>query len=157
MSRRTQPFESRFWPKVDKSGECWLWTGATTAGYGYTTLNGKQVGVHRVAYEKFIGPIPDGYSIDHICHVRNCLYPAHLRAVTNKQNSENRQGARSDSKSGVQGVSWSARKKKWRVVVTNSGIRSHGGDYESLAEAEAAAIALRNELFTHNDADRMAS
>jgi len=31
------------------------------------------------------------------------------------------------------------------------------GTFDSVAEAEIAVVAKRNELFTHNDADRMAS
>src|SRR5262245_48112297 len=32
--RRRQPPEVRFWSKVDKSGECWIWTAGRCKGYG---------------------------------------------------------------------------------------------------------------------------
>ena len=41
---------------------------------------------HRVAYESFRGPIPDGLEIDHLCRVRNCINPDHLEVVTHAEN-----------------------------------------------------------------------
>jgi hypothetical protein len=77
----------RFWPKVDKSGDCWLWTATTSAdGYGRINISGKMVYVHRIAYEEFVGPIPDGLCLDHLCRQRNCLNPEHLEAVPMRVN-----------------------------------------------------------------------
>lgn len=55
-------------------------------GYCRTLVKGKWVGAHRVAYELFVGPIPDGMELDHVCRVRNCINPAHLEAVTHEEN-----------------------------------------------------------------------
>lgn len=44
------------------------------------------MGAHRVAYEEWIGPIPDGYQIDHLCRNRGCINPFHLEAVTGYEN-----------------------------------------------------------------------
>ena len=41
---------------------------------------------HRVAYELFVGPIPDGLELDHLCRRRNCINPDHLEAVTHAEN-----------------------------------------------------------------------
>lgn len=41
---------------------------------------------HRMAYEHFKGPIPDGLYIDHLCRVRCCVNPDHLEAVSNREN-----------------------------------------------------------------------
>jgi hypothetical protein len=41
---------------------------------------------HRWAYEHFIGPIPAGLEIDHLCRVRHCVNPAHLEPVTKSEN-----------------------------------------------------------------------
>jgi hypothetical protein len=69
---------------------CWLWLGAiTTTGYGFMTLrNGKRRSVmaHRVSYEAFVGPIPDGYEIDHKCRQHECVNPDHLEPVTHAEN-----------------------------------------------------------------------
>lgn len=62
---------------------CLLWTGAvSTEGYGRASTTY----VHRVMYEWFVGAIPDGMNIDHLCRVRLCAAPAHLEAVTPREN-----------------------------------------------------------------------
>lgn len=78
---------TRFWEKVDKSGECWMWTAYIGGdGYGQFGLNGKVERAHRVAYEMGIGPIPQGMQIDHLCRVRACVNPNHLEPVTQREN-----------------------------------------------------------------------
>lgn len=81
--------EQRFWAKVDKSGDCWLWTAAIcqTGGYGRVKVDGKMLKAHRVAYELTIGPIPDGLTLDHLCRVRRCVNPAHLDPCTMGENT----------------------------------------------------------------------
>lgn len=72
--------------KYSEAG-CWLWTGPTNEkGYGLTTVKGKTVRVHRIAYELWKGPIPPGLQIDHLCRTRNCFNPEHLEAVTPREN-----------------------------------------------------------------------
>lgn len=70
-------------------GECWMWTGARNdhSDYGRITLRQEKVYVHRLSYELFVGPIPEGLTIDHICRNTGCLNPAHLRAVTQRDNT----------------------------------------------------------------------
>jgi hypothetical protein len=84
----TPPIE-RFTPKVKVSESgCWEWQGSLyPAGYGQFYLgNYKAVYSHRWAYEYYIGPIPEGLVIDHLCRNRKCVNPAHLEAVTQKIN-----------------------------------------------------------------------
>lgn len=78
--------EDRFWSKVDKSGDCWLWTGSRSVGYGNLGIDGQTVLAHRYVYELEIGPIPDGLQIDHLCRVRHCVNPDHLETVTQREN-----------------------------------------------------------------------
>ena len=148
--------EDRFWSKVDKQDGCWLWTAAKhSGGYGAfnVTLNGKPRAAvaHRVSYELCVGPIPEGMLLDHICFNKLCVNPSHLRPVTSKQNMEHRQGAHVNSKSGVRGVSWEKRARKWIVRITHHSKSIYVGTYSDLRDAEAAAVSMRNELFTHND------
>ena len=83
----------RFWSKVTfplDLSQCWLWHGNKNRyGYGvfYPVLGGqRRTGAHRMAYELLVGPIPENLCIDHLCRVRLCVYPAHLEAVTIKNN-----------------------------------------------------------------------
>jgi hypothetical protein len=151
-----------FWSKVDKTEACWEWTGAKfPLGYGQVKVkvDGKwqPMGAHRVAYIDQRGPIPAGKLVDHTCHNRSCVKPAHLRLVTDKQNAENHQGARIDSKSGFRGVVWRPRQRRWQATVGHLGSALHVGYFQTAAEANDAAVAKRNELFTHNDMDRTAA
>ena len=49
---------------------------------------------HRASYEAFIGPIPDGLTIDHLCRVHACVRPDHLEAVTRSENARREANAR---------------------------------------------------------------
>jgi hypothetical protein len=148
----------RFWPKVDKSEDCWNWVGAKSVqGYGlFVHDNKKHLLAHRVVFELHDIEIPDGLVVDHICRNHACVRMSHLRLVNSKQNSENRSrdGQRTSTASGVRGVTWSAKRKVWRARVTHEYREYTAGTFPTIEEAEAAAITLRNKLHTHNDADR---
>lgn len=66
---------------------CWICT-YTLNGNGYAKMEvgGKSVRAHRVSYEHFVGPIPEGLTVDHLCKVRHCVNPEHLEAVTQGEN-----------------------------------------------------------------------
>ncbi len=70
---------------------------------------------------------------------------ANLRLATPSQNAMNRK-PRSDNTSGVRGVSWSKQYERWEVRVKVAGKQKFGGRYEHLADAERAAVRLREEL-----------
>ena len=156
VTRKQVAIEDRFWKHVNKTDSCWLWTGTSTGSgnrYGQSFVNGKKQRAHRVSYEMEHGPIPPGMVIDHTCHSPKCVRPSHLQAVSQKQNNENRAGAVSKSKSGIRGVSWH-KTGKWIVTVTHNRRSYTVGYFTDIKEAEAAAIAKRNELFTNNLQDR---
>lgn len=78
----------RFWAKVDKSGECWLWTAShNRRGYGWFGLNGRNHAAHRVAWMLERGPIPDGAWVLHHCDVTGCVRPDHLYIGDHRQNT----------------------------------------------------------------------
>ena len=63
----------RFWAKVDRSGDCWLWKSSVRAkGHGRFWLNGRDVACHRFAWELVAGPIPDGGVVCHTCDNPAC-------------------------------------------------------------------------------------
>lgn len=155
--KKLGPGEERFWEKVQKLDKCWWWTGALSFGYGTISVDGVRRPAHRYSYELANGPIPEGMDIDHICHNPACVRPEHLRVATRKQNAENRRGAQVNSGTGVRGVSLEARSGKYIAIVNSAGKRYYLGTFDSIALAEAAVIAKRNELFTHNTQDRKAA
>lgn len=64
---------------------CWLWLGHLfRAGYGGAAplIKGRSHRVHRIVYEYFCGPIPDGLELDHLCRVKRCCNYAHVEPVT---------------------------------------------------------------------------
>lgn len=139
-----------FWDKVEVDGPCWNWRGHIQPD-GYGSFG--RTPVHRISYEIANGEIPPGILIDHICHNRACVNPAHLRPVTKKQNAEHRKGANLNSGTGVRGV-WRLPNGKYKARVMHEGRSHHVGTFASLADAEAATVAKRLELFTHNEMDR---
>lgn len=82
----TQTPEERFWPKVEKTDNCWTWKGAKSNGYGLFGYNGKVIPAHRFAYELLKRKIPEGFVLDHLCRNHSCVNPDHLEITTDKIN-----------------------------------------------------------------------
>jgi HNH endonuclease len=77
--------------RVDDHG-CWIWTGRVgTSGYGlcHVRVEGRPrtAVAHRRAYELFVGPIPAGLHLDHLCRTPLCVNPGHLEPVTPQENN----------------------------------------------------------------------
>lgn len=83
--------------EVDDNG-CWIWQGFIgTHGYGQMNVvapigvkRSRSVLAHRMSYETFVGPIPEGLQIDHLCAVTACANPEHLEPVTAQVNTQRR-------------------------------------------------------------------
>lgn len=96
--------EQRFWSYVQKTGTCWLWTGALDeTGYGVFNMgaeaNGRTRLAHVWAYEHFVGPTPEGLELDHVkangCTNRNCVnFESHLEPVTHQENMRRGRGTK---------------------------------------------------------------
>jgi hypothetical protein len=84
--------EQRFMEKVNKTDTCWEWIGAKIPkGYGRFGYYKEEKGhvtcyAHRFAYELFIGDIPEGMTIDHLCKNTSCVNPEHLEVVSSYEN-----------------------------------------------------------------------
>lgn len=75
--------------RLDKTGDCWEWTGSvTTSGYGRVSYKGFEGCVHRYMYEWHVGPIAPGMIILHECDNRRCANPEHLRQGTTADNNK---------------------------------------------------------------------
>lgn len=76
--------------RVDANG-CWNWTGtrlgrAPSYG-GFSMRSVRHIYAHRWAFFVTYGPIPEGLQIDHLCKNVLCVNPAHLEAVTPRENT----------------------------------------------------------------------
>lgn len=86
----------RFLERVRQGPDgCWLWAGGTRSnGYGTFAVKREdrwtQTTAHRIAYELFVGDIPLGFEVDHLCRVRGCVRPDHLEAVSVAENRRRR-------------------------------------------------------------------
>lgn len=82
----TKNIEQKFKAIEDDNG-CWNYDGYKSKG-GYGVYWNGRTGnlVHRISYENFIGPIPNGLVIDHLCRNRACINPKHLEPVSQSIN-----------------------------------------------------------------------
>ena len=72
---------------IDENG-CWVWQRHINAGYAFSHFRGFTTRLaHRVSYEVFVGPIPDGLQLDHLCRNPRCVNPQHLEPVTPRENT----------------------------------------------------------------------
>lgn len=79
--------QPRFMAKVEQTSECWNWRAYTGSnGYGRVWFDGRLQLAHRVAYQLFVGPIPAGMFVDHLCRNRSCVNPDHMEIVTARVN-----------------------------------------------------------------------
>src|SRR6266446_5587228 len=81
-------FERNYIPEPNSG--CWIWT-ASLNEQGYANFygkkrNGKGGRAHRWAYEYFVGMVPAGKQLDHLCGMRCCVNPDHLEIVTPLEN-----------------------------------------------------------------------
>ena len=110
--RPCTPAIDRFKAKIHVSNQnglrnapCWNWIGSTTSsGYGEFKADGrrgaKKTNPHRFAYQHYIGSIPEGYEVDHLCKNRLCCNPAHLEAITLQENRRRRNADQTHCKQG---------------------------------------------------------
>jgi hypothetical protein len=68
--------------RIEADTGCWLWIGSKQAsGYARFHYAGGYEYAHRAAYRFYVGEIPDGLTVDHLCRVRHCVNPDHLEVV----------------------------------------------------------------------------
>ena len=109
--------------------------------YGYLVagiiVNGhpKQIRLHRLAMFLLTGSLPD--QVDHINGVRDDNREVNLRACTASQNMQNH-GVSKNNTSGVSGVHWHKRTRKWYARIAFQGKRVFLGDFASLEDAAEA-------------------
>lgn len=86
MSASTRERLEAYSMPVTETG-CQIWLGSTRrGGYGHMTVAQKSCMAHRLAYEEYVGPIPEGLFVCHRCDTPSCINPDHLFLGTNQDN-----------------------------------------------------------------------
>lgn len=80
------PLREKFDRLVMRRDGCWGWTAAKVKGYGALTHLRQSLRAHRVAFELFVGPIPEGMCVLHKCDNPECSNPEHLFLGTHADN-----------------------------------------------------------------------
>ena len=114
-------------------------------GQEMTNKKSKKTHLHR-----WVTDAVKGMVVDHIDHNTLNNTDSNLRVVTSVDNSQNRKGANSTSKSGIRGVSWSKEKNKWRSTFTFNKVVVHVGYFEDITEAEHAVTDMRMKYANHS-------
>lgn len=83
----------RFWSKIDKTsghgpqGDCWMWTGLPSYGYGRIGYQGQEFRAHRIAYLLQFGVDPAEKLVCHSCDFRLCCRGEHFFLGTDLDNA----------------------------------------------------------------------
>ena len=111
LTNLTEADRLRFWARVAKGPDCWIWTGSTIRhGYGKFTVGGKSITTHRYSWVLHNGEITGALHVLHRCDVTCCVNPAHLFLGNAKINAVDR-STKGRSKTGNhQGVKQSTAK-----------------------------------------------
>lgn len=73
--------------EVNEDTGCWCWRGNLTRGYARVKVAGKLMKAHRFVYQALVRELRADEVLDHECRTRDCVNPAHLEPITNRQNT----------------------------------------------------------------------
>lgn len=119
-----ESFQDKYVPEVTTG--CWLWIACISDGYGRIQVDGKGFLAHRISYELFKGPIPEGIYVCHTCDVGSCVRPDHLFLGTSIDNNTDRDNKGRQSKG----------ERHWKSKLTEAKvleIRAASGPYREIA------------------------
>jgi hypothetical protein len=118
-------------------------------GYFYVELCRGSYLTHRLAWLIFYGRWPVGH-VDHINGDPGDNRIANLREVSQTLNMQNQRRAHRDSASGVLGVHWDKKKRRWKaqISLTVDGVlkTSTIGRFDTKEEAHAAYVARKRQI-----------
>ena len=141
--------KERFWSKVNKTADCWLWTDKP-AKTGYGQLQARKfsnapLSSHRLSWVIHFGVIPDGLHVLHDCDVRLCVKPGHLFLGTQRDNNADRQRKGRTASGNRNG---SRTQPARNSFVRNRGSGLHGESHPQARLTDAEVTAIRN-LYAH--------
>lgn len=129
----------RHYSKEDPNTGCWLWKACTVGfGYGQVSWGRKMYPAHRMAYETFVGPIPEGMLVLHSCNTPACINPAHLRVGTQQENMDDM----SRSGNSLRGERHPSAKLNEKAVKKILSLRARGKTLLSIAQEYGVSQSL---------------
>lgn len=133
--------------KVCRGGsKQWSVAGTLDArGYVQVCVDYRLYKAHRLAWAITHGSWPSG-ALDHINGAKHDNRIANLREATRSLNMENQKKAKSNNTSGLLGVSWNTRKRKFVAQIKTKGVHTYLGAYDSKYEAYDAYITAKRQL-----------
>jgi hypothetical protein len=129
-------FDVNWYAAYDPKGDCF---------YVQAWKNEKTFILHR-----FLLDYPKGKVVDHKNHNTLDNRMHNLRALNYSGNGQNRAGAQKDSKSGVRGIHWVVKHKRWRVQATINGKKLYFGMYRDLEKAKQVITEFRKEFMPYS-------
>lgn len=96
-----------------------------------------------IQLHRWLVDAPPELEVDHIYHKTLDNRRSQIRFTNRSQNAQNIRGATKKSKSGVRGVFWEARDRRWRAVMTVNKKRTYVGSFNTKGEAEKAVKEAR--------------
>lgn len=120
----------------------WFATKSKSSDYYAVRHEGRKI----IAMHRVIMQTPDDLECDHIHHNTLDNRKSQLRNVTRQQNQWNQKLSK-NNKTGVKGVCWHTRDKRYRAQIKKDGVRIHIGQYKTIEEAEIAYQEKARELF----------
>lgn len=118
--------------------------------YIRTSYRRKKYLAHRIIFEMFNGPIPEGMEVDHINRKRRDNRLSNLRLVNHRDNMRNMPRLNTNT-SGVTGVCWFKRDCRWRAVIVIDRRQKHLGYFDSFEEAAEARKAAEIKYGFHKN------
>lgn len=159
--RQDISLQDRFESKINYNGpinpktgtSCHIWTDAPARKYGQIKIDGKSIQAHRLAWELYVGPIPDGHEIDHDddligCHNKMCVNVEHLQpTLTNQRRRKN-------NTSGFWGICWDKTFSRWKVRICGKtpaiiGLPASYNSAPPPAKPPIEAVEARDKLRAH--------
>lgn len=108
--------------------------GCNSHGYIHIKIDGKQYQAHRLAWLYIYGGLPE-YEIDHINHNRSDNKISNLREATRTENNKN-MPIRKDNKSGISGVFWNKKDRRWTAQINVNSKLKHLGSFTNISNAK---------------------
>ena len=140
LAAKSEPVQSRFWSKVDRTGTCWLWNGGRMkSGYGRFAVHGQMILAHRAAYAIAFGATDDPV-VAHHCDNPPCVNPAHLFNGTYSDNMQDMIRKGRQVVGDHRGEKHGRAKLTWAKAAEIRGRHESGESYRRLAASFGVAI-----------------